>query len=1168
MFVAVVSFAFAHVVDEDGESAFARGEVYEVVEKEPTAAVALAQARAREMEFDNPLADDGKPLQQATAVGNEQPGTLEQEEGAPPKPGVPALRAIVEKSEFEAFILVIVVLNTCALAAEHYDPQYHDNGGMSPDFRDNLHIVEILFTVIYIVELVMKQAGLGPREYFSSGFNCLDFTLVGTTVLSWQMEDLKGFGAGRILRLFRAARLIRLLKKFTAVRKLLRTVTKSWSSLLNVAFFITVWLVIFAVMGIHLYGFDTDTFEVDGLPRTNFHSFGTAFLTCYILLTGEDWSPLMLKYVKAYDWGAATFFVAVIIMTKFVLINMFVAVILENFTTPDDEKVAIQKRKYEEDKARRMGQAAAEESEEQEPLTGLPLTCSNIVSNPQFEAFIIGVIVVSSICLGIEGPPDAEYLRDYETARTLLSVFDILFFLIFWVECVLKVISMGFPGYLSDGWNQLDFSVVMLSTLDMLLRMCESCSSYAWVKVFRVARVMRPLRVARRFDNIRIIVDGLLSAIGGVAAVLALAIFIYLVFAVTGLNLFAGKFWSCQEEGFEALDMAACKAANLTWANPDQHFDTVGDAMETLFVTATLEGWVEIMYRGMDMPDEIGQAPVEDNFPLAAVYFVTFTILASFFVMNLFIGVLVNNFQESTGSAVMTDEQQKWARFQMLLAVVSVEKSDGLLAAEMAKASPLQRKLLPVVNSVQFEIAGSVCIFANCLVLLSETFPQSESYSDFVQLANLVFLVLFTIEAGVQIAARGPVVYLKSHWFKLDVVVITLSWALTALDIQAGQNAARLIRMLRVLLILKFAKMARSMILTVILSVPPAFNVVLVQMLMLYVYGVAGMQLYGNLEECDKINDNQNFRTIFSSMMYLFQISTGQDFKSIMFDIRAQDGLFVAAFFISFYTVSIYVFINLFIAVLLEAFEREFDDSITLDIAPEDLVEFKSQWDGQCQQLLDDGLAEPASTTCGLQTAKTSVPLKYLRKFLSGLPEESELGYAREVGRGKTLDSVRNPAQIIEGVWWNRLLHELAVQERCVLYDIPEAHVHEAEQGTADPTILDQPIEFDQVVVAFQLMRSQAIAKKDGKVVNVLNQLTYQERVEMQAELDRKRKEMAEGMLRASVGAWKAFRNPPPEIAEKIANDPSGKEKQTWNMQVRAFCVAFGVAFRFLECTA
>eukprot|EP01046_Picozoa_sp_COSAG06_P064561 COSAG06_NODE_15482_length_1068_cov_0.897833_2_plen_281_part_01 len=281
---------------------------------------------------------------------------------------------------------------------------------------------------------------------------------------------------------------------------------------------------------------------------------------------------------------------------------------------------------------------------------------------------------------------------------------------------------------------------------------------------------------------------------------------------------------------------------------------------------------------------------------------------------------------------------------------------------------------------------------------------------------------MFTIEAIVQVVARGPMLYLQSHWFKLDIVVISCSWALTALDIQAGQNAARLIRMLRVSMILRFAKMARNMILTVLFAGPPAFNVFLVQALLLYIYGVAGMMLYGNLEECDKINDLQNFRTIFSSMMYLFQVSTGQDFKSIMYDIRAQDGQFVAFYFISFYVMSIYVFLNLFVAVLLEAFEREFDDSFTLDIDSEDLVEFKGQWDDKCQQLMDDELVEADKVKCGRKTAKNSVPLKHLRAFISSLPEDSEVGLAREIGRGKTLDSIRFPAKLIEGVWWNRLL--------------------------------------------------------------------------------------------------------------------------------------------------
>ena len=133
-----------------------------------------------------------------------------------------------------------------------------------------------------------------------------------------------------------------------------------------------------------------------------------------------------------------------------------------------------------------------------------------------------------------------------------------------------------------------------------------------------------------------------------------------------------------------------------------------------------------------------------------------------------------------------------------------------------------------------------------------------------------------------QMAARGPAAYFRSNWFKVDVFVIATSWILTFAQIQAGQNAARAIRMLRVLLILKFAKMARSMVMTVILSIGPAFNVVLVLMLILYIYAIAGMQFYGQLEDCEKINDLENFRNIVSSLMFLFQISSGQDFKSIM----------------------------------------------------------------------------------------------------------------------------------------------------------------------------------------------------------------------------------------------------------------------------------------------
>ena len=339
--------------------------------------------------------------------------------------------------------------------------------------------------------------------------------------------------------------------------------------------------------------------------------------------------------------------------------------------------------------------------------------------------------------------------------------------------------------------------------------------------------------------------------------------------------------------------------------------------------------------------------------------------------------------------------------------------------------------------------------------------------------------------------------------------------------------------MLRVLLILKFAKMARAMVMTVILSIAPAFNVIMVLLLVLYIYAVAGMQFYGNLEECDKINDLQNFRNIFRSMMYMFQISTGQDFKSIMFDMRAQDGFAVATFFISFYILAIFVFINLFIAVLLEAFEREFDDSIELDLTPEHLVDFKNDWDGKCEELLAQELVKPRRGFCGMTSTSKSMPVRYLRDFIQALRPESAVGECKEIG-----DRV---------VWWNRLLYELSIQERCSLFEVEPLVIHEAEQGQSDASYLDRIIEFDEVVRACNLMRNAASADEG---VDSLTILTYGERMELQAKLDAAREDCAMELLRASVGAWRKLRYPPEDVAQRIADDPTGNEKKIWTMQV------------------
>jgi hypothetical protein len=127
------------------------------------------------------------------------------------------------------------------------------------------------------------------------------------------------------------------------------------------------------------------------------------------------------------------------------------------------------------------------------------------------------------------------------------------------------------------------------------------------------------------------------------------------------------------------------------------------------------------------------------------------------------------------------------------------------------------------------------------------------------------------------------------------------------------------------------------------------------------------------------------------------------------------------------------------------------------------------------------------------------------------------------------------------------LLYELSTNEKCSIYQVEPHFVHEAEQGQASDRVLDELIEFDEVVRACNLMRSAAYADEDELH---LDQLSYGERVKMQEQLDAKREHCAMQMLESAVGAWRMLRYPPAEVADRIAADPTGNEEKVWHMQV------------------
>jgi len=223
--------------------------------------------------------------------------------------------------------------------------------------------------------------------------------------------------------------------------------------------------------------------------------------------------------------------------------------------------------------------------------------CENVVANIWFDRVIIVLIVLNGIILGLETNP--QLYSNYENLfvwgnRIILAVFI--------VEAVIKIISHApqFHNYFKSGWNVFDFSVVVLSLIP---------ASGEFAMLARLARLLRVLRLISVIPELRIIVATLVKSIPSMGNIMLLMSIIFYIYGVAGYHLFH--------------------------AHDPEHWRSLGMSLLTLFRIVTLEDWTDVMYTAMEMH------------PFAWVYFVSFVIVGTFVVINLFIAVVINNLDDA-----------------------------------------------------------------------------------------------------------------------------------------------------------------------------------------------------------------------------------------------------------------------------------------------------------------------------------------------------------------------------------------------------------------------------------------------------------------------------------------------------------------------------------------
>ncbi|XP_067376954.1 calcium channel, voltage-dependent, N type, alpha 1B subunit, a [Channa argus] len=583
---------------------------------------------------------------------------------------------IVTLRYFEMSILVVIAMSSIALAAE--DPVWTN----AP--RNNvLKYLDYAFTGVFTFEMVIKMVDLGlllhTGSYFRDLWNILDFIVVSGALVAFAFSSFIGTQQGvtrgtkgkdistiKSLRVLRVLRPLKTIKRLPKLKAVFDCVVNSLKNVLNILIVYILFMFIFAVIAVQLFKgkffyctdeskglekdckgqfLDYDKDEVAAMPREwkkyEFHYDNVlwAFLTLFTVSTGEGWPTVLKHSVDAtfedqgpspgYRIEMSIFYVVYFVVFPFFFVNIFVALIIITFQEQGDKALS-------ECSLEKNERACIDFAINAKPLTRyMPENTQSfqyrmwkfVVSAP-FEYSIMIMIALNTVVLMMKFHGAPEF---YEA---MLKNLNIVFTTLFSLECILKIIAFGPLNYLKDAWNVFDFVTVLGSITDILVTEINTTDRLLNLSFLRLFRAARLIKLLRQGYTIRILLWTFVQSFKALPYVCLLIAMLFFIYAIIGMQVFGN-----------------IELNEDTAINHHNNFRTFFQALMLLFRSATGEAWHEIMlsclsHRVCDQRSGFHGKDCGSDF--AYFYFVSFIFLCSFLMLNLFVAVIMDNFEYLT----------------------------------------------------------------------------------------------------------------------------------------------------------------------------------------------------------------------------------------------------------------------------------------------------------------------------------------------------------------------------------------------------------------------------------------------------------------------------------------------------------------------------------------
>ena len=337
-------------------------------------------------------------------------------------------------------------------------------------------------------------------------------------------------------------------------------------------------------------------------------------------------------------------------------------------------------------------------------------------------------------------------------------------------------------------------------------------------------------------------------------------------------------------------------------------------------------------------------------------YFVIFILIGSYFLMNLFVGVIFYHFtqaqknEQSKSSIFLTQNQIKWLNIQKMIAQAKPD-----FFSTNKPRNKFQLLFYNILNNKIFNFTIYFLIILSLIILSMKNFDRSIAFDIFLNQANFILIILFFLEFVMKIFVVGFFRYINDDWNFFDFIINTITFLeiiFTKSDVfdesSKLSNFFKIFSVFRIFRLIRLFKGVEKVFENLSYAIPSFLNVGGLLLLIFFLYAELGVFLFSEIDEGEIIDEYNNFHNFGLALIILFKCASGDEWFHIMFDVyknKTGGGAVAVIFFLTFIMLCSYIMINVFILIIIQQFEEfQLEERNPIQTFRENLENFRKIW--------------------------------------------------------------------------------------------------------------------------------------------------------------------------------------------------------------------------------